>query len=358
MLFNNKKAWKGVILTLITIMAVSMLAGCEKSESADKQDSSKVVATYKGGQITEKELETQKRIISFMSPDYAQLVNMNEFQDYLVKQMIAFQYLSDKASDAAKKEGEKQATQVLDMNKKQMGDKEFQKALDNAKLNEDDLNQYLVQTMTAMSDMTSKVTEEEIKNKYEETKQDYTVASLHHILIGLQYGDKKERTKEEALKIAKDVKSQLDQGADFGEMAKKYSDDTATKDNGGEYKNFTLGQTGVSEFKEKVLSLPLNQISDPFESTLGYHIVKVDSREETPYDKLTADQKNSIKQNLGAAKIDNFMQNDLKNIIQKIDLPKSTEAPAEGTGKDKSSTEGTNGTNKEDVNKTEGTSGK
>ncbi|MWV47574.1 peptidylprolyl isomerase [Paenibacillus sp. HJL G12] len=355
MLFNNKRAWKGIALMVIAAMSVSMLAACEKSKSADKSDTSKVVATYKGGEITEKELETQKGIVAFMSPDYAQLINMSDFQDYIVKQKIAFEYLSNKASDAAKKEGEKQATQVLDQNKQKMGEKQFKQALEAEKLNEDDLKQYLVQAMTSMSDMTSKVTEEEIKNKFEATKQDYTVASLHHILIGLQYGDKKERTKEEALKVAKEVKSQLDQGGDFAELAKKYSDDSATKENGGLYENFTLGQTSVNEFKEQVLTLPLSKISEPFESTLGYHIVRVDSRKETSYDKLTAEQKDIIKQTLGAAKIDNFMQNELKNIIQKIDLPKSTEAPAGSTGTNGSKSEGSD---QGDTSKTEDTTGK
>lgn len=347
MLFNNKKAWKGLVLALAAAVTVSMLAACEKSQSADQSDSSKIVATYKGGEITEQELDNQKKIISFMSPEYSQFINLSDFQDYVVKQKIAFEYLSNKADETAKKEGEKQATQVLDQNKKSMGDAQFKKLLDGQNLKEEDLKAYLVQAMTALADMTGKVTEDDIKNKYESSKQDYTVATLHHVLIGLQYGDKKERTKEEALKIAKDVKAQLDNGADFAEIAKKYSDDSATKESGGLYEKFTLGQTSVQEFKEKVLTLPLDKVSDPFESTLGYHIIKVDSRQETPYDKLTAEQKDIIKQNLGAAKIDNFMQNELKDIITKIDLPKTddkTSGSTDGTNKQDST-----GANKEDV---------
>ncbi len=356
MLFNKKRAWKGIVLTLIAAMAVSMLAACEKGESADKEDSSKVIATYKGGEITEQELEKQKKIISFMSPEYSQFINLSDFQDYVVKQKIAFEYLSNKADETAKKDGDKQATQVMDQNKKSMGDEQFKKLLEEQNLKEEDLKAYLVQAMTSLADMTGKVTDADIKNKYESSKQDYTVAKLHHVLIGLQYGDKKERTKEEALKIAKEVKSKLDQGGDFAELAKKYSDDTATKDDGGLYENFTLGQTSVNEFKEQVLTLPLGKVSEPFESTLGYHIVKVDSRQETPFDKLTAEQKDIIKQNLGAAKIDNFMQNELKDIITKIDLPKTDDQPSD-TNKAGTDKQDSTGTYKEDV-KTGETSGK
>lgn len=336
MSFNRRKAWKGIILTVVSAMMLSVLAACEKSgadeqqDAAEPKDTSKVVATYKGGSITEKELETQKKIISFTSPDDAQLVNLSYFQDFLVKQMIAFDYLSSKAAESSKKEGEKQADQLIGQNKEKMGEEQFKKELESRQLKEEDLRNYLVKTMTAMTDMNSKVTEDEVKNKFEANKQEYTVATLHHILIGLQYGDKKERTKEEALKIAKDVKSQLDQGADFADIAKKYSDDSATKESGGLYENFTVGQYNINGFKEQVLTLPLGKISDPFETTLGYHIVKVDSRKETTFDQLTKEQKEIIKYNLGAAKIDNFIQNQLKDIIQKIDLPKTEDQQPQG----------------------------
>jgi foldase protein PrsA len=311
-------------------MTVSMLAACENKESAEKTDPGKVVATYKGGEITERELEAQKKIISFTSPEFAQLVNMSEFQKHMVMEKIAFKYLSSKAGEASKKEGEKQADQVLEQYHKNM--KQYEKLLKDLNLTEEDLKEYLVQVSTAINDMTSKVTEDEIKGKFEATKQDYTVATFHHILIGLQYGDKKERTKEEALKIASDVKFQLDQGADFAEIAKKYSDDSASKDSGGLYESFILGMSNNKEFKEHVSTQPLHKINDPFESKIGYHIVKVDSRDETPYEKLTVEQKKMIQQTLAAAKIDNFMQNELKDVIQKIDLPEAAETPTSGTG--------------------------
>ncbi|MDR9857628.1 peptidylprolyl isomerase [Paenibacillus sp. VCA1] len=369
MSFNNRKAWKAILFTVISAMILSVLTACEKSDSAspkdkaENNDTSKVVATYKGGKITAKQLETQKKIISFTSPENAQLVNLGYFQDFLVKQMIAFDYLSGKAADSSKKEGEKQADQLIEQNKKNMGDEQFKKELAAQNLKEEDLRNYLVKTMTAMEDMNSKVTEDEIKNKFEANKQDYTVATLHHVLIGLQYGDKKERTKEEALRIAKDVKSQLDKGADFAEIAKTYSDDSATKENGGLYENFTVGQYNINGFKEQVLTLPLNKISDPFETTLGYHIVKVDSRKETTFDQLTKEQKEIIKYNLGAAKIDNFIQNQLKDIIQKIDLPKTdAKQPEDSAKKEKTGSEAKDGKSPqpytEKVEKAEGTSGK
>ncbi|MGG4049685.1 peptidylprolyl isomerase [Paenibacillus favisporus] len=357
MLFNKKKAWRGILLTLVCVLTLSVLAACEKGGSDKEKDASKPVATYEGGEITENEFETQKKIMTFMSPEYAQFMDMADFQDYLVKQKIAFKYLSGKATDDAKKEGEKKAGQQIDQMKKQVGDDQFKQLLSDQKLKEDELKQYLVQVMTVMEDMNAKVTEDDIKKQYEANKQDFMVATVHHILIGLTDSNNKERTKEDALKIAKDVKSQLDKGGDFAELAKKYSDDSSSKDNGGVYKDFTVGQWSVQEFKEQVLTLPLNKISAPVESNLGYSIIKVDSRKDTPYDKLTNDQKEMIRSNLGASKIDQFMQNDLTKIIKKIDLPKTADTSKSGTGTTGTGTSGSGTEGTTSGGSTSGTSG-
>ncbi|GAB6992560.1 peptidylprolyl isomerase [Paenibacillus pini] len=335
MLFNKKRTWKTLIITIVAVVSVSALSACGKTESAANQgDNSKVVATYKNGEITENEFDTQKKIMTFLSPEYAQLMEMDDFKTYLVKQKIAFEYLSGKASDTAKKAGEEQAGQQIAQMKKQVGDEQYKKMIDAQKLKEEDLKQYLIQVYSTIEDMKSKVTADDVKKQYDATKQDYTVANVRHVLIGLEDANKKERTKPEALKIAKDVKAQLDKGADFAEMAKKYSEDPGSKDNGGLYKDYTIGPW-PAEFKQQVLTLPLNKISDPVESDLGYQIIKVESRTDTPFDKLTDAQKEAIKNNLGSAKIDAFIQNDLKDIIKKIDLPKSAstngKTPATGT---------------------------
>ena len=97
----------------------------------------------------------------------------------------------------------------------------------------------------------------------------------------------------------------------------------------------------MPQFKEKALTLELNKISDPVETDYGYHVMKVEKREEVSYDKAPADQKEGIRNELASAKIDNFMQNELNDLIESMNLPKSEKAdkPAEGTGDQK--TDGT-----------------
>lgn len=319
----NKKSWKLVSITLVAILALSLLSACSKS-------SDDVVATYKGGEITLDEYNIEKNVLTFLSPQYEQLVEMDDFKTYLVNQQVAFEYLSGNASDEAKEAGKKLAVEQLDQMKQQVGEDMFKSLLDEKGLKESELQGYLEQVMISMEDKTRTVTEEEVKEQFEATKQDYTVASVRHVLISLTDADQKERTKEEALKIAKDVKSQLDKGADFATIAKKYSEDPGSVDNGGLYENTPVGRW-VEAFKQSALTLPLNTISDPVETDYGYHILKVESRAETSFDQLTDEQKETIKSTLGSAKIDEFMKNDLPGLIKKVNLPKSTETKTDDT---------------------------
>ncbi|HEY2492346.1 MAG TPA: peptidylprolyl isomerase [Paenibacillus sp.] len=316
----NKKSWKVMLITLVAVLTISVLSAC-----GDKKD---VVATYKGGEITLEEYNAEKNILTFLSPQMGQLAEMEEFKTYLVNQQIAFAYLSSKASEEAKTDGKKLATEQLVEMKKQVGDDAFKKMLAEKKLTEAEVTAFLDKAMISMQDMNRKVTDADIKADYDANKQDYTLASLRHILISLADAEGKERTKEEALKIAKDVKSQLDKGADFATLAKKYSEDPGSKEAGGLYKDTPVG-TWVAAFKENALTLPLNKVSDPIETEYGYHIMTVESRVETTFDKITEKQKDTIKNKLGSEKIDEFMAKDLPGIITKVTLPKSPKAATE-----------------------------
>ena len=340
---RNNKAWKTFIVSLTVVMSMSVLAACgdDSNDKAQPKDDSKVVVKYKGGEITEKEFELEQRMMQFMSPEYAQFLQMDQFKEYLAKQGVAYEYLYSKASDEAKKAAETQADDLVKQNKTAMGEEQFKKSLEAQNLSEQDLKNYMLRVMTVMEDQKNKVTDEDIKKEFESNKLDFTTISVRHVLIGLTDLEGKERKKEDALKLAKEVKSKLDKGEDFAKVAKEHSEDPGSKDKGGLYEN-KEARTWVTQFKEKALTLPLNKISDPVETDYGYHIMKVESRKEVTFDKLSDTQKESIHNELASAKVDDFMKNELNGLIEKMDLPKSetpaapaTEGGDTGTGTDK-----------------------
>ena len=75
-------------------------------------------------------------------------------------------------------------------------------------------------------------------------------------------------------KQAEDLLKRIRGGADFAALAKQYSEDPGSKDNGGELPAFPRGQM-VPEFEAAAFSLTNNQVSDVVTTTYGYHIIKL-----------------------------------------------------------------------------------
>jgi len=109
-----------------------------------------------------------------------------------------------------------------------------------------------------------------------------------HILFAL--GQKATKAQQDsALRIANDVYSQLLNGADFAEMAKKYSGDPGSGKQGGLLPWLTKGQT-VKEFEEAAYALNKGEMTKPVQSPFGYHIILMtDKSNFFPYDSLKAD---------------------------------------------------------------------
>ncbi|MBY3625505.1 peptidylprolyl isomerase [Acinetobacter sp. CUI P1] len=333
MSLNKKKSWKVLLVSLVAAVSFSMLAACGSSA-----DDSKAVATYKGGTITEKEFAMDQKIMKFLSPQQAQYLEIEAFKESILKQEVGFEYLASQATDEAKKQAKKEAdSQIADL-KKALGDN-YKKTLKDADVTEGDIHSYMERVLTVYQDMLLKVTDDQVVKEFEATKGDFTVATLRHVLIGLTDANNKERTSEEALKIAKEVKAKLDGGADFAAIAKEYTDDTSSKETGGEYKDKAVG-TYVDEFKKAAQTLPLNTISDPVETSYGYHIIKVESRTDKTFDQLTDEQKEGIKSSIVSKNLEAFMEKDLEGIIESINLPKSS-AAADESGTKNSETEAT-----------------
>jgi peptidyl-prolyl cis-trans isomerase C len=75
-----------------------------------------------------------------------------------------------------------------------------------------------------------------------------------------------------------DLKSQIEAGADFAEIAKKYSQ-CPSSEQGGDLGEFSPGQM-VPEFDQVVFTAETGKVQGPVKTNFGYHLIEITSRTE------------------------------------------------------------------------------
>ena len=76
-----------------------------------------------------------------------------------------------------------------------------------------------------------------------------------------------------------ELKSQIEAGGDFAEMAVKYSQCPSGKQSGGDLGEFSPGQM-VPEFDKVVFSAEVGKVHGPVKTDFGYHLIEITSRIE------------------------------------------------------------------------------
>jgi len=119
----------------------------------------------------------------------------------------------------------------------------------------------------------------------------YPKIKASHILITYQNAEGKIDSAA-AKATADSILAELKAGASFEEMAEKYSDDTGTKDKGGDLGYFERRMM-VKEFDEAAFNMDIGEISNVIQSNFGYHIIKLTDKMDTqPFESEVENLKN------------------------------------------------------------------
>lgn len=125
-----------------------------------------------------------------------------------------------------------------------------------------------------------KITPNEVKAYFEKIPVDSLPLYEAELEVGqiVVFPKASREAEEYAIEQLNDVKKQIEAGRDFGALARYYSDDEGSKERGGQYEVNRNQRDMDPVWMSKAFTLKEGQISNPFKTRFGYHIIQLVSR--------------------------------------------------------------------------------
>jgi len=120
------------------------------------------------------------------------------------------------------------------------------------------------------------VTPSEVRSFFENLPQDSVPLINAEVEISqiVKYPEVSKEAEDEVIDKLAGLKERIENGTSFSSMAILYSEDPGSNKKGGEYKGIQRG-VFVKEFEAVAFNLRKGEISDPFKTEFGYHIVQL-----------------------------------------------------------------------------------
>lgn len=327
---GNRKRLTAFMLVLLSV--VLLLAACGNNDGSDGGPiggihPGDIVAKYDGGEVTGKEL------IAFLGAH--KFFNLNEmygfyemlpsFKQDMLYQLIAIRLITADATDAMRKASADIAGEEMTGLKQALDeDAEYKSSMEQFLSTEgitlDDLENYMVMYFNLQSVLDEKFSEEEIRTHYEsrlaEDPNAFLNATVRHVLVSLTDSEGNERSDEDALARAKEAQAKLKNGGDWVAIAKEYSDDPGSRDNGGQYVDVPVAMW-VENFKKHAIEQPVGEVGEPFLTEHGYHVMVVEERRQAEF----ADLKVELEGELISDFFVKMIEEEVPALVTEINLP-------------------------------------
>ena len=177
----------------------------------------------------------------------------------------------------------------------------------------------------------SKVTNELVQEAYNRMTKEIRAS---HILVLVDEGASPEDTLKAFNKI-KDIKNRLNAGEDFVKVAQQFSEDPSVKENNGDLGYFTAFRM-VYPFENAAFNTNVGEVSKPFRTRFGYHLVKVVDKRENRGE-VTVAHIMIVKPTTADAPLEAKAKQTIEEIYQKIQQGEGFESLASQFSEDKSS---------------------
>jgi peptidyl-prolyl cis-trans isomerase C len=311
-----KRAWLVFLLFAVALLALS----CEPAEPvANVESEAKKVAIFEGGEVTLGEVQefAEQSGLGELSPDSPQYeAAIQQIMPTLIEFEIAKAYAQENGITVSEREVNQEIETIKDQISEQaqaqgmdVGREEaFEQALQQAGLTEEQLREQIREQLPVQEVQERVVgdveaSQEEVEQFYEENKEiQFTTPEqrcVRHILFNK---DQKEKAEE--------VKSQLENGGDFAELAKEYSEDPGSAEQGGDLGCLGRGET-VPNFDEAIFNAEEGEIVGPVETEFGYHVIEVTeirARSTQPLEEVEAQIREQLSTDIQAEEFSAWIQ--------------------------------------------------
>jgi foldase protein PrsA len=266
---------RNIALPLLALIAVLAVAACGGgSSSADVPEGA--IAVVGDKTITKEQfdafMEQQKKVAESKKQDFpaAGTPEYQAVKDNVVKGLVERQEWELEAEAMGIKVTDQEIETQLNQQKEQYGltdEQKYQAELAKAGITDAQVrDQVRIDILTnKLAEAVTKnvaVTDADVKAYYDRNKSTYEQPEsreVRHILV---------KTEAQAQKLH----DQIENGADFAALAKKYTQDTASKAAGGKFTAFK-GRT-VQPFDDFVFSAKTGELSDPIKTEFGWHLIE------------------------------------------------------------------------------------
>lgn len=277
------------VLVVVALLVSLAFAGCSPAEPAqDVESGAQKVVTFDGGEVTKGEVEeavnqfAQQQGAGEVPPDSPQYQQaLQQVMPQLVGVEISQAYAQENDIEVTQEDIDEEIETIKDQISEQaqqagQGDigrnEAFEQALEQAELTEEELRQDIREQLPiqlVQEEVVGEVqpTEDEIQAFYDENKEIQFATPEQRCISHILFNNDQQQRAEE-------VKQQLQDGGNFGELAREFSQDPGSKEEGGE-----LGCQGegsfVPEFEEAAFNADEGEVVGPVETEFGYHLIKV-----------------------------------------------------------------------------------
>lgn len=248
-----------------------------------------VIARGKGFEIKRSELDEVMTGLKSAAAAHGQAIppgQLTQIESQLLDRLVQIQLLMQKATDADRTNGaQKTGLQMTALLERAGSQEALNRQMKAVGMTMAELRAKVTQEDTAQAVLTRElnvtVTDAEVKQFYDGHPADFEQPEMAHVRhILLMTMDPVARAplsadqQQAKHKQIDDLLKRIQGGADFAALAKQYSEDPGSKDNGGELPAFSRGQM-VPEFEAAAFSLTNNQVSAVVTTTYGYHVIKL-----------------------------------------------------------------------------------